>query len=40
MFGKTIDWGGGEYGIAVLSRLPLEYQRVYPLPYRTRRFDP
>src|SRR5687767_15601661 len=32
IFGKTIDWQGGEYGIAVLSRLPVLYSRAYPLP--------
>ncbi len=34
IFGKTIDWDGGEYGIAILSRFPVEYQRVHPLPYK------
>lgn len=32
IFGKTIDWQGGEYGIAVLSRLPVLFSRSHSLP--------
>ncbi len=32
VFGKTIDWQGGDYGIAVLSRLPVDYYYTHPLP--------
>ncbi len=31
-FGKAIDYDGGEYGQALLSRLPMESLRVHPLP--------
>jgi endonuclease/exonuclease/phosphatase family metal-dependent hydrolase len=30
-FGKTIDWQGGDYGIAILSRYPILHQHSYPL---------
>jgi endonuclease/exonuclease/phosphatase family metal-dependent hydrolase len=30
-FGKSLDYQGGEYGIAVLSRFPLDSVRVVPL---------
>ncbi|HEX7089996.1 MAG TPA: endonuclease/exonuclease/phosphatase family protein [Longimicrobiales bacterium] len=31
-FGKSLDYQGGEYGIAALSRWPIELARVLPLP--------
>jgi endonuclease/exonuclease/phosphatase family metal-dependent hydrolase len=31
-FGKAIDFQGGAYGLAVLSRFPLKSPRVHPLP--------
>lgn len=31
-FGKSLDYQGGEYGIAALSRWPIESVRVLPLP--------
>lgn len=31
-FGKAIDFGGGSYGVAVLSRFPISEERVYQLP--------
>lgn len=31
-FGKTMDFDGGAYGVALLSRQPLENVRVVPLP--------
>lgn len=31
-FAKAISFSGGEYGIAILSRYPLENTRVHPLP--------
>jgi endonuclease/exonuclease/phosphatase family metal-dependent hydrolase len=31
-FGKAIDFQGGEYGLATLSRFPLKGARVHPLP--------
>lgn len=37
VFGKTIDYQGGEYGIAVLSRLPIDAYEVYPLPSPVQR---
>lgn len=30
-FGKAIDYDGGEYGLAILSRFPLSDAKVYPL---------
>ncbi|RYF88582.1 MAG: endonuclease/exonuclease/phosphatase, partial [Chitinophagaceae bacterium] len=30
-FGKAIDFGGGGYGVAILSRYPISEARVYPL---------
>lgn len=32
VFGKSLDYQGGEYGIATLSRWPITSQRVVPLP--------
>ena len=32
VFGKSLDYQGGEYGIAVLSRWPISAHRVVPLP--------
>ncbi|MDQ3278932.1 MAG: endonuclease/exonuclease/phosphatase family protein, partial [Bacteroidota bacterium] len=31
-FAKAIDYGGGEYGVAILSRLPMEDMKNTPLP--------
>ncbi|MDO1444949.1 endonuclease/exonuclease/phosphatase family protein [Rhodocytophaga aerolata] len=31
-FGKAIDYGGGEYGVAILSKYPLSEQKVHRLP--------
>lgn len=31
-FGKAIDYDGGEYGVAVLSKYPISEQRVHYLP--------
>lgn len=31
-FGKAIDYGGGEYGVAILSRLPMRGMKNTPLP--------
>jgi endonuclease/exonuclease/phosphatase family metal-dependent hydrolase len=32
VFGKSIDYRGGQYGNAVLSRFPVEKHAVHPLP--------
>ncbi len=32
IFGRAIDYQGGQYGIAVLSRLPVLGSKVHPLP--------
>lgn len=31
-FGKAIDFDGGEYGVAILSKYPIEKQQVFALP--------
>lgn len=31
-FAKGIDYGGGEYGIAILSKYPIDNMKRYPLP--------
>jgi endonuclease/exonuclease/phosphatase family metal-dependent hydrolase len=31
-FGKAIDYSGGEYGVAILSKYPLSEQKVHRLP--------
>lgn len=31
-FGKAIDYDGGDYGVAILSRFPLSDQQTYKLP--------
>ena len=31
-FAKAIDYGGGEYGVAILSKLPMENMKNIPLP--------
>ncbi len=36
-FGKAIDFGGGEYGVGVLSRLPIIERRTIKLPSGERR---
>lgn len=33
LFGKTIDYAGGEYGNAILSKLPVERHANHPLPF-------
>lgn len=35
-FGKTLDYQGGEYGIAVLSRWPIMADTLVPLPVQPR----
>ncbi|HXG69923.1 MAG TPA: endonuclease/exonuclease/phosphatase family protein, partial [Gemmatimonadaceae bacterium] len=35
-FGKTLDFQGGEYGIAVLSRWPIEFDSLHRLPVTPR----
>jgi endonuclease/exonuclease/phosphatase family metal-dependent hydrolase len=32
IFGKAVDWDGGDYGGAVLSRYPIVSSKVYKLP--------
>ncbi|HVS31143.1 MAG TPA: endonuclease/exonuclease/phosphatase family protein, partial [Thermoanaerobaculia bacterium] len=32
VFGKSLDYQGGQYGIAVLSRWPIRAHRIVPLP--------
>lgn len=34
VFGKAIHFQGGQYGLAVLSRWPVDSHKVYALPYR------
>ena len=34
VFGKALHFQGGMYGLAVLSRWPIQAHRVYALPYR------
>jgi endonuclease/exonuclease/phosphatase family metal-dependent hydrolase len=34
VFGKAMDYQGGQYGDAVLSRFPIESSEVHHLPYR------
>lgn len=31
-FAKAIDYGGGDYGVAILSKYPIENPQHYPLP--------
>ena len=31
-FAKAIDYGGGEYGVAILSKFPIENTNNHPLP--------
>lgn len=31
-FGKAIDYDGGEYGVAILSKYPISEEETYPLP--------
>ena len=31
-FGKAIDYDGGEYGVAILSKLPMDEGKTFPLP--------
>jgi len=44
-FGRAIDYNGGEYGNGMLSRYPVSFSRVVPVPdvpeaERERRFEP
>lgn len=44
-FGRAIDYNGGEYGNGMLSRYPISFSRVVPVPNvpeaeRERRFEP
>lgn len=32
IFGKAIDFGGGEYGVGILSKLPVVSHKTWPLP--------
>ncbi len=36
-FGKAIDYNGGEYGVAVLSKLPVIAHKTWPLPSGPKR---
>ena len=36
-FGKAIDYGGGEYGVAVLSKLPVIEHKTWRLPSGAKR---
>ncbi len=36
-FGKAIDYGGGEYGVGVLSKLPVAAHKTWPLPTAGKR---
>ena len=31
-FGRTLDYQGGQYGVAILSRWPIVHQQLVPLP--------
>lgn len=31
-YGRTMDYQGGQYGVAVLSRLPIRETQIHPLP--------
>ena len=34
VFGRSMPYGGGEYGLAVMSRYPIVSHQVHPLPFR------
>ena len=34
VFGRSMPYGGGEYGLAVMSRFPILSHEVHPLPFR------
>jgi endonuclease/exonuclease/phosphatase family metal-dependent hydrolase len=36
-FGKAIAYGGGEYGVGVLSKLPIVAHKTWPLPTQGKR---
>lgn len=36
-FGKAIDFGGGEYGLGILSKLPIAETKVFQLPSGAKR---
>ncbi len=36
-FGKAIDYGGGEYGLGILSKLPIAETKTFPLPSGAKR---
>ncbi|UCD74094.1 MAG: endonuclease/exonuclease/phosphatase family protein [Phycisphaerales bacterium] len=38
-YGPAMDYAGGEYGVAILSRLPFEAATNHPLPY-TEGYEP
>ena len=33
VFGRAMPYDGGEYGLAILSRFPIEHSETYPLPF-------
>ena len=33
VFGRAMPYEGGEYGLAILSRFPIESSEIYPLPF-------
>ena len=33
-FGRSIYYADGEYGLGILSRFPIAWTKVYPLPFR------
>ncbi len=39
-FGKTIDYDGGAYGLAVLSKLPIQKQHILKLPQEDTNAEP
>jgi len=36
-FGKAIDYGGGEYGLGILSKLPIAETKIFQLPSGAKR---
>lgn len=36
-FGRAIDYGGGEYGVGILSKLPVVAHKTWPLPSGNKR---
>lgn len=37
VFGGAMDYDGGEYGVAILSKIPVETYKNYPLPHSKNR---